>query len=105
MILSTSCSSELVPLKKKVIRVDDFHQYMVIQEDGQDRTRGLLGKQMIFSAHHNKNYVNNERSQKNIAEHLHCSKEICNRKSHFSLKKVLESKKLSAVICSFHALL
>ena len=48
VILSTSCNSELVPLKRKVIRVDDFHQYMVIQEDGHDRTRGLLAHRLVL---------------------------------------------------------
>lgn len=42
VILAKSHYTETIKQKRKVIRVDDFHQFMVIQPDGDTKTRAYM---------------------------------------------------------------
>ncbi|XP_065053640.1 phosphatidylcholine transfer protein-like [Rhopilema esculentum] len=42
IILSRSYKVESIPVKKRAIRVEDYHQYMVIQDDGFKNTKAYM---------------------------------------------------------------
>eukprot|EP00112_Aurelia_sp_Birch-Aquarium-sp1_P009233 Seg204.7 transcript_id=Seg204.7/GoldUCD/mRNA.D3Y31 product="Phosphatidylcholine transfer protein" protein_id=Seg204.7/GoldUCD/D3Y31 len=42
VVLAKSHKTESIPVKRKIIRVEDFHQFMVIQEDSDNKTKAFM---------------------------------------------------------------
>ena len=42
VVLARSCKTSKIPEKKKVVRVDDYKQFMILQEDGPNKTKSFM---------------------------------------------------------------